>query len=70
MADVVVARERELLREIARLAEDGPPVGLASSDPKLFERWRAATKGLFERSAHFSVVLLSITFVLLFSRRI
>ena len=36
----------ELLREIARLAEDGPPVGLASSDPKLFERWRAATKGL------------------------
>jgi hypothetical protein len=42
MADVAVARDWELLREIARLAEDGPPVGLASSDPKLFERWRAA----------------------------
>ena len=42
MADVAVARDWELLREIARLAEDGPPVGLASSDAKLFERWRAA----------------------------
>jgi hypothetical protein len=42
MADVAVARDWELLREIARLAEEGPPVGLASSDPKLFERWRAA----------------------------
>jgi hypothetical protein len=45
MADVAVARDWELLREIARLAEDGPPVGLASSDPKLFERWRAAVTG-------------------------
>ena len=42
MADIAVACDWELLREIARLAEDGPPVGLASSDPKLFERWRAA----------------------------
>jgi hypothetical protein len=46
MADVAVAREWELLREIARLAEDRPPVGLASSDPKLFERWRAAATDL------------------------
>jgi hypothetical protein len=42
LTDVAVARDWELLREIARLAEDGPTVGLASSDPKLFERWRAA----------------------------
>jgi enoyl-CoA hydratase/carnithine racemase len=46
MADVAVAREWELLREIARLAEDRPPVGLASSDPKLFERWRAVATDL------------------------
>ena len=36
MANVAVVRDWELLCEIARLAEDGPPVGLASSDPKLF----------------------------------
>jgi hypothetical protein len=42
MAGVAVTRDWEVLRVIARLAEDGPPVGLASSDPKFFERWLAA----------------------------
>ena len=41
MAGVAVTRDWEVLRVIARLA-DGPPVGLASSDPKFFERWLAA----------------------------
>ena len=41
-ADVAVARDWELLRELARLADEGPPVDLARTDPKLFERWRDA----------------------------
>jgi hypothetical protein len=42
MAEVAVARDWELLREIARLAQqDAPPV-LASTDSALFASWRAA----------------------------
>jgi hypothetical protein len=42
MAEVAVARDWELLREVARLAQqDAPPV-LASTDPALFATWRAA----------------------------
>jgi hypothetical protein len=42
MAQVAVARDWELLREVARLAQqDAPPV-LASTDPALFAAWRAA----------------------------
>ncbi len=33
IADVAVARDWPLLREIARLAQEGPPADLAASDP-------------------------------------
>jgi hypothetical protein len=42
MAEVAVARDWELLREIARLAEQDAPRALASTDPALFASWRAA----------------------------
>ena len=42
MAEVAVARDWELLREVARLAQQGAPLALASTDPALFATWRAA----------------------------
>jgi hypothetical protein len=42
MAEVAVARDWELLREIARLAQQDAPQLLASTDPALFASWRAA----------------------------
>jgi predicted ATPase len=42
MAEVAVARDWELLREIARLAQQDAPAVLASTDPALFATWRAA----------------------------
>jgi predicted ATPase len=42
MAEVAVARDWELLREIARLAHQDAPLVLASTDPALFASWRAA----------------------------
>ena len=42
MAEVAVARDWELLREIARLAQQDAPPALASTDPALFATWRAA----------------------------
>jgi hypothetical protein len=42
MAEVAVARDWELLREIARLAQGDAPAVLASTDPALFASWRAA----------------------------
>jgi hypothetical protein len=42
MADAAVARDWELLREVARLAQQDAPLELASTDPALFETWRAA----------------------------
>ena len=42
MAEVAVARDWELLREIARLAQEDAPLALASTDPALFATWRAA----------------------------
>jgi hypothetical protein len=42
MAEIAVARDWELLREVARLAQQGPPLELASTDPALYETWRAA----------------------------
>jgi hypothetical protein len=42
MAEVAVARDWELLREIARLAEEDAPLALAATDPALFATWRAA----------------------------
>ena len=42
MAEIAVARDWELLREVARLAQHDAPVGLASTDPALFATWRAA----------------------------
>lgn len=42
MAEVAVARDWELLREIARLAQQDAPQALATTDPALFATWRAA----------------------------
>ena len=42
MAEIAVAREWELLREVARLAQQDAPLELASTDPALYETWRAA----------------------------
>ena len=42
MAEVAVARDWELLREVARLAEADAPPALAASDPALFTTLRAA----------------------------
>ena len=42
MAEVAVARDWELLREIARLAQPDAPRELATTDPALFATWRAA----------------------------
>ena len=42
MAQVAVARDWELLREIARLAKQDAPQVLAATDPALFASWRAA----------------------------
>src|SRR5258708_9403401 len=41
-ADIAVARDWELLREVARLAQEDAPLELASTDPGLYETWRAA----------------------------
>ena len=40
MAEVAVARDWELLREVARLAQDDAPLELAATDPALFTTWR------------------------------
>jgi hypothetical protein len=42
MAEVAVARDWELLREIARLAREDAPRELATTEPALFATWRAA----------------------------
>jgi hypothetical protein len=42
MAEAAVARDWELLREIARLAREDAPRELATTDPALFATWRAA----------------------------
>jgi hypothetical protein len=42
MAEIAVARDWELLREVARLAQQDAPRELASTDPALYETWRAA----------------------------
>jgi len=42
MADAAVARDWELLREIARLAQEDAPLILASTDPALSATWRGA----------------------------
>jgi hypothetical protein len=42
MAEVAVARDWELLREIARLAQQDAPPALSATDPALFATWRAA----------------------------
>ena len=36
MAEIAVARDWELLREVARLAQSDAPAVLASTDPALF----------------------------------
>lgn len=42
MAEIAVARDWDLLREVARLAQQDAPLELASTDPALYETWRAA----------------------------
>ena len=42
MAEVAIARDWELLREVARLAQNDAPLELAATDPALFATWRAA----------------------------
>ena len=42
MADIAVARDWELLREVARLAQQDAPLELSATDPALFAGWRAA----------------------------
>jgi hypothetical protein len=42
MAEIAVARDWELLREVARLAQQDAPLALSSTDPALFASWRAA----------------------------
>ena len=42
MAEIAVARDWELLREVARLAQEDAPFVLAATDPALFATWRAA----------------------------
>lgn len=42
MAEIAVARDWELLREVARLARQDAPLELASTDSALYETWRAA----------------------------
>jgi predicted ATPase len=42
MAEIAVARDWELLREVARLAQQDAPLVLSSTDPALFATWRAA----------------------------
>jgi len=42
MADIAVARDWELLREVARLAQQDAQLDLASTDTALFSSWRAA----------------------------
>jgi predicted ATPase len=42
MAEIAVARDWELLREVARLAQQDAPLVLSATDPALFAAWRAA----------------------------
>jgi hypothetical protein len=42
MAELVLARDWELLREVARMAEADAPTILAATDPALFTSWRSA----------------------------
>ena len=42
MAEIAVARDFELLREVARLAQQDAPHVLAATDPALFASWRSA----------------------------
>jgi hypothetical protein len=42
MAAIALARDWELLREVARLATEDAPIELSRSDPALFANWRAA----------------------------
>ena len=42
MAEIAVARDWELLREVARLAQQDAPIAMSSTAPALFATWRAA----------------------------
>jgi len=42
IAKVVLTRDFELLKEIARLAEQDAPISMAMTDPSLYSSWRSA----------------------------
>ncbi len=42
MAEIAAARDWDLLREVAHLAQQDAPLELASTDPALYRTWRAA----------------------------
>ncbi len=42
MAEVVIARDWELLREVARLAKEDAPIALAATDPARYRALRDA----------------------------
>ena len=42
MAAIYLARDWELLAEVARLAQEDAPTDLVATDPALFEAWRGA----------------------------
>ena len=42
VAEVMVERDWELLREVAQLAQQDAPRDLAMTDPALFQAWRKA----------------------------
>ncbi len=48
MASVVKSRDWDLLREVARLAQQDAPTDLAMTDPALYEAWRNAVTRFHE----------------------
>jgi len=70
MAEVAVARDWELLREIARLAQEDAPAALATTDPALFATWRAAvTKYHLKGWTHMTPVRVNVVRQKVVSRR-
>lgn len=49
VAAMAVARDWPLLREVAGLAQDGPPAELKTSDPALHGRWLSAVDSFHAR---------------------
>jgi len=52
MAEIAAARDWDLLREVAHLAQQDAPLELASTDPALYRTWRAAVTNAGARRCH------------------